>query len=202
LNALQLTRRLRLGRIWPRPAAWLLLAGLWPAVAVTTGHDGPRFAVASAAIRLVNEVYHLDARLELVLGQEVVEALESGVPLTFEMQIEILQQRALLWDSTVATLSQRHVLVYRALSDQYLVTNLNTKQQRSYPSRRAALADLAELDDFPMLDRRLLKVGAAYVVRLRTRLDIESLPLPLRPVAYLSSAWDLTSEWHAWLLNP
>ncbi|NCF09332.1 MAG: DUF4390 domain-containing protein, partial [Gammaproteobacteria bacterium] len=58
------------------------------------------------------------------------------------------------------------------------------------------------LRDFPMLDRRLLRVGVRYGARLRASLDVEALPLPLRPVAYLSSAWDLTSEWHDWLLTP
>ena len=31
--------------------------------------------------------------------------------------------------------------------------------------------------------------------------DIEALPAPLRPVAYLSSPWRLTSEWYEWPLE-
>ena len=41
----------------------------------------------------------------------------------------------------------------------------------------------------------------ADVVRLRGSLDIESLPTPVRLLAYFSSAWDMDSEWHQWGLS-
>jgi len=185
--------------VWPT-----VLAGLVLLVALPLAHsaDSPRFQINEATTRLVDEVYLLNARLELQLSDEVIEALDSGVPITIEMQIEIRQPRNLLWDVIVAELSQRYALEHLALSGQYLVTSLNTGQRRSYQSRRAALLQLGRLHDFPMLDRRVLGVGERYTARLRARLDVEALPLPLRPVAYLTEAWNLTSDWHEWLLNP
>ena len=40
-----------------------------------------------------------------------------------------------------------------------------------------------------------------YLVRVDVKLDIEALPLPLRPVAYLKPSWDLTSGWSRWPLE-
>jgi len=37
-------------------------------------------------------------------------------------------------------------------------------------------------------------------VRLRCSLDIESLPTPVRLLAYVSSAWDMDNEWYQWPL--
>lgn len=185
----------------------------WAALAVATlltpssmlaAQDGnvARFTVLEASTRLVNEVYLLDARIAFDFSPEAIEALDNGVPLTVELQIEVLETSGLLWDSTVATLSQRDSLEYRALADLYLVTNLNTGELSSHTNLRAALAVLGQVANFPMLDRRLLRVGSSYSARLRARLDVEALPLPLRPMAYLSSRWDLTSEWHEWPLTP
>ena len=40
-----------------------------------------------------------------------------------------------------------------------------------------------------------------YQVKMRTFLDIESLPAPMRPLAYISSDWQLDSDWVSWPLT-
>ena len=185
-------------------ARWLLVTLLiaLPLLALAQVQESrPHFQVERASTRLVDEVFRLDARVDLEFSGEVLEALNSGVPLTVVFEIEIVRRGA-IWDRTVAELSQRHEIAYRALSDSYLLTNLSTFQRQSFPNRRAAISALGMIQDCPMLDRRLLEVGETYAARLRARLEIESLPLPLRPVAYLVSAWDLGSEWYEWLLEP
>ncbi len=180
----------------------LVLAWQIPSVLAQSEATDSRFRILEASTRLVEEVYLLDARIAFDFTPEAIEALESGVPLVVELQIEVYEPRDMLWDSSVATLYQRHRIEYRALADRYLLTNLNTGELGNHTSLAAALTALGRLRDFPMLDRRLLRVGVRYGARLRVSLDVEALPLPLRPVAYLSSAWDLTSEWHDWLLTP
>ena len=63
-----------------------------------------------------------------------------------------------------------------------------------------ALDAIGRLHDFPLIDRALLKPPGNYYGRLRASLDIEALPPPLRPVAYLSTDWRLGSTWYAWSL--
>ena len=41
-----------------------------------------------------------------------------------------------------------------------------------------------------------MKDDETYWVYLQIRLDIESLPVSLRPVAYLSPQWRLNSDWY------
>lgn len=195
------------GRSRGQRPAWpgLLLVLLLPllVIAAPAGDDPERarFTILEASTRLVDEVFMLDARLGYEFTSEAIEALENGVPLTIELQIEVLHRRDLLWDDTVAALSQRYTIEYRALADQYLTTNLTTGELSSHTNLAAALVVLGRVRDFPMLDRRLLRVGASYDARLRARLDVESLPLPLRPMAYLNSRWGLTSAWHRWPLT-
>ena len=44
--------------------------------------------------------------------------------------------------------------------------------------------------------------GEKYDVHLHTYLDLESLPAPMRPIAYISSQWRLESDRYRWPLQP
>ena len=175
---------------------WALLLGL---VWTLSGHAAG-FEVLSAATRLEGGVYRLDARIEYRFSAAALEALQNGVPLTVDIEMEVRRRRSWLWDETVYALTQRFQLEYHALSRQYLVGNLNSGERRAFPTRAAALGFMGRIQDFPLLDRSLLTGNERYEGALRVLLDIESLPAPLRLLAYLSDDWRLASEWRIWPL--
>jgi hypothetical protein len=185
------------------PIAWLIsLMGCLLVYQSPLAADAERSIVVTyVSTRLVNEVYELDARIHYGFTPAVLEALESGVPITLEMEIEVLQPRRWIWSDSVARLSQRYRIQYHALTRQYVVTNLNSDVQSSYPSLRAAVNALGTVRDLPILDRRLLKVGGEYVARLRAILVLSALPAPLRLWAYLTPEWWQQSEWYTWRLQ-
>ena len=189
----QLPRRLWLAA---RVCVLLCLPVLFPASVFGAG-----FAVSRAETELRDEVYYLDAEMSLGLSGAVIEALESGVPITIALQIEVVSPRAWWWDETVYSLSQRYRLKFHALTRQYVLTNLNSGVQTTHPTRAAAVIALSSISDLPILDRTALRVGVAYQGRLRVRLSVETLPSPLRVWAYLSSDWDLVSDWYQWPLQ-
>ena len=156
------------------------------------------FSVRHAQTHLVEGVYLLDAELDLDFSDEALEALQSGVPLTVIVELQIVELRRYVWNKGVAKLAARNRLRVHALSGQYIVENLNSGASRAYRSLANAIVGLGTLDGFPMLDEYLLKQDKTYAVRVRARLDIEALPAPLRPVAYLSSLWRRQSEWSTW----
>ncbi len=158
------------------------------------------FRVLSADTRLENGVYLLSARVVYRLGDTPREALENGVPLTIELEMEVMRKREWLWDETIAELQQKFRLEYHTLSQQYLVTNLNSGQVKSFPSLTTATQFLGRIDDFPLLDASLLESGESYYGQLRAILDIDALPVPLQPIAYLFGEWRLSSEWYPWPL--
>ena len=63
------------------------------------------FEVRSASTRLINGVHSLDARLQLVLSSEALNALNSGVPLTIELQLQVIRLRRFYLDSVDAELA-------------------------------------------------------------------------------------------------
>jgi hypothetical protein len=158
------------------------------------------FRVLSADTRLENGIYLLSARIVYRLGDTPQEALENGVPLTIELEMEVIRNREWLWDETIAELEQKFRLEYHTLSRQYLITNLNSGQVNSFPSLATATQFLGRIDDFPLLDASLLESGESYYGQLRVNLDIDDLPVPLQVATYLFGDWQLSSEWYAWPL--
>jgi hypothetical protein len=158
--------------------------------------------VVAADTRLEGQVYLLDARIRYSLSGKALDALHNSVPLTLELQIKVTRERDWLWDQEVASLQQRYQIRYYPLTEQYLVSNLNTGVAQGYRSLDGALSALGDIKGFPLLDDSLLQPGERYLAHLRVRLDIESLPAPLRPLAYLSSGWRLSSKWYSWRLAP
>lgn len=159
------------------------------------------FKIRSATTNIKDHVYTLEARMDLNFSEDALDALRSGVPLIVLVNIEVLKDRNWWWDKTVAKLEQGYLLLYHALSEKYIIHNLNSGSQQNYISLNAALASLGSLDGLPLIDQNLLDKNAEYYVRLRTYLDIESLPAPMRPIAYISSQWQLESDWFSWPLK-
>ena len=103
------------------------------------------FEVRSASSRVVDGVHTLDARLQLVLSSEALEALTSGVALRIELQMELIRERRFFFDDDAAELTVRYELEYRPLSQRYIVRNLNSGDQDSFATLYSALNNLGRI---------------------------------------------------------
>jgi len=159
-----------------------------------------RFDISQVKLDLVDKVYLLSASIDYELSDEVVEVMHKGVPVVVVLDIEFLRSRKYLWDEEIAQLAQRYRLEYHALTRQYLVTNLNSGSQHSFPTLEVALTLLGTVVDLPVLDEKLLDEQGRYIGLMRASVDVAELPTPLRLRAYFSSDWHMTSEWYSWTL--
>jgi hypothetical protein len=159
------------------------------------------FTVTEISTEKGDESYLLNARMDINLNTGPKEALENGLPLVFELQIQTLEKHVWFWDIVVGEYKQVRQVQLHALSRTYLVKDLDTGVQRSYIRLDDALQAAGLLHDFPVLDFSQMKDGQTYSVRLRGNLDIEAMPTPVRLLAYVSSAWDMDSEWYQWQLT-
>ena len=155
----------------------------------------PGFRVRSADVRLNNGVYFLDTRIVFDFSAEAVEAMENGVTLTVLIDVEVFRQRA-LWDRKILSRQSRFDVGVHALSKKYVVKKLDAGETQTYRSIEEMAAALGTIEHLPLFDASGLDTGNTYTARVRARLDIEALPSPLRPLAYVSQAWRLASEWY------
>ena len=159
------------------------------------------FEVRSASTTLADGVHRLDARLQLILSSEALAALSSGVPLTIELQTQVIRNRRLYLDSVDAEVAVRFELEYRPLSQRYLVRNLNSGEQESFATLYSALNNLGRIDSLPLIDDSLLTAERPYRIRVRALLQTQQYPAPLRLLFFWRSEWQLKSKWFEWSLE-
>jgi hypothetical protein len=157
-----------------------------------------RLAVTSASVSLDEGVYELDARLDLQIPEAGRRAIDAGLTLELEYQIEIARVRRYVPDAEVASLVQNYELSYHALSQRYLLRNLNTGEQDDFGTLQAALDRLAEVRGLPLLDSSLLEPGLTYEFRVRAAMNLRTAPDTLSWLLFWTDDWSATSEWFAW----
>lgn len=177
--------------------AWALALGLPMPV-----RAGDAFTVKDVRTRLVEGTYTLDADIEFRFSPEALEALDNGVPLTIVFHFQVRGANAWIWEDSAVDLRLRYAVRYKPLSERYEVYRLPGDRGRSFVSREAAISALGELRGLQLVAKDRLDPKGEYQLHLKAELDIEELPLPLRPIAYLRPAWKLGSSWTKWPLTP
>jgi hypothetical protein len=181
--------------------ALLAVALLLVSVRMQAADGSGAIRVTEISMEKGDKSYLLNVRMDISLNSGPKEALENGIPLVFELQIQTLEKHVWFWDIVVAEYKQIRQVQLHALSRTYLVKDLDTGAQRSYLKLDDALQAAGFLHNFPVLDYGLMQEDQSYSVRLRCSLDIEALPTPVRLLAYVSSTWDMDSEWYQWQLT-
>jgi hypothetical protein len=156
--------------------------------------------VKSAEVRADEEAYVLNAEFELSLNPTLEEALQKGVPLYFELELEIVRPRRYWFDDKILTYSTQYRVSYNALTRQYRVASGLFGQA---------------FDGLPEVERFLSRVtsrtiargdeltkGTRYEAAIRLRLDVNQLPKPFQLNALASREWSLQSDWHRWAFTP
>lgn len=184
----------------PRAAVLALLACL--AGSPLAGAAETELKITSASLALDENVYELDMGLEVALPPEARQAIDGGLPLRLDYQIEILRVRRYMPDADVAALVQSYEVVYHALSQRYLLRNLNTGVQLDFGTLDSALARIADIRGLPLIDSALVPPGPVYAVRVRALVDMGTAPDSLRWLLFWTDDWSTASEWYTWTLKP
>jgi hypothetical protein len=179
----------------------LILLVLMPVLAQEKPEHAGYFDVRSASTALVNGVHELEARLQLVLSDEALNALNSGVALRIELNLEVIRFRRFWTDPAEAELVISYELEYRPLSQRYIVRNRNSGDQDSFATLYSALNNLGRIQGLPVVDDAVLEPGKSYRMRLRARLSTEQYPAPLRILFFWRDQWQLESDWFVWLVD-
>lgn len=148
----------------------------------------------------LNDELRLDAEIVYELNSEVREALINGIPMVFQVEVQIVSLQNWLWDKVITTTVKTHMLKYHVLSKQYVLENLESGESVSFPDLESVLTKQGNVSAMYIAEVDYLKEQESYVVQLRSRLLSSELPLPLRMKSYFSPKWRLDSGWYQWPL--
>lgn len=145
--------------------------------------------------------YLIDASFDLALSEDVLDALKHGIPIQIHTDCEVRMIRHWYPDKTVNSVNYVFQLLHQPLTEDYLTINLKTGLRESYDSLSAALNRIGELASINLISHKSLAEKKQYMGRIRMYLNLDSLPTPLRPQVYFSSSWDISSDWHEWVIK-
>jgi uncharacterized protein DUF4390 len=186
------TRRLR-----PIAAS---IALLYAALTAPAWAAEARFEIRTAYVEPVDGIYLLTAQLRFDLPDGARQAVRDGVVLTLDVDLVLHRARRFWFDASVASLAQHYDVSFHALSERFVVRNLNSGEQNSYATLDAALESLASIRGLPVLDVALIEPGENYEFSLRSTLDVRTLPEALRWVLFWKDDWRQRTAWYSWTL--
>jgi hypothetical protein len=157
--------------------------------------------VKQAEITLQGDNYVLSADIVYQLSEKARDALQNGVPLFWDIQVKIQQQRYVLWNKTLVDIALRYRLQYHALLNMYRVRNEGDGEVYNFSTLSSALDLMSTVRDFRVLEKAGLTPEKQYLCAVRVSFDRDALPLPLRPIAYIDPQWYLSSDWTLWPLK-
>ena len=171
---------------------WLLVLTLLPGLALASD-----FKIKSQTCRSTADAFVLDANIDFAFSGKALDALQNGVPLTLDIHLQVRRDGAWVWEKDLTDSRLRYQIRFHPLASVYQVVDMQNNSTQSFVTRDVAIAALGDIQGMPVIKHSQLEKGKIYRVGLRAALDIDALPLPLRPMAYLSPSWNLSSEWRS-----
>jgi hypothetical protein len=153
------------------------------------------YTILNQTCRSTEDAFVLDANIDFDFSDKVIEALKHGVPITLELHMQVRKQGAWVWEKDLTHTRLRYQIRYHALASVYQIVDLQTNTKENFVTREIAVNSLGEISSMPVVRHEQMEKGQIYRVSLKTYLDIDALPLPMRPLAYLSPSWNQSSEW-------
>ncbi len=143
----------------------------------------------------------LNADIEFHFGENAIELLQNAVPLTVSVHLNVLRKRKYFWDQPVEKVKLSFRIRYHALVELFQVINEDTGVQRNFATLESAIEALGAIRGLSVMKADTLEKQHQYRAEIKVGLDVERLPIALRPIAYFSSDWSLSSSWYRWPLK-
>ncbi len=157
--------------------------------------------IQSGFVNVVNGVYQLQVRVRYPTNDEDRDALQQGVSLFYDVDLEVTRERRFWTAASIVNLSLRRELSYHSVSERYLVKDpQGVAETRSFASLEEALADLGKVDGWPILVSAQVAEEGNYFVNVRAVVRRGRLTDALRALMFWSDDWQRRSEWYSWSL--
>lgn len=132
---------------------------------------------------------YLDAKMQLELSQDAIDALDKGVALHFVAHVEVKRERWYWFDATDAQAQKVIKLSYQPLLRKYRVAIGGLGQTLN--SLAEALNVVGSVSQWHILDEAALDSSAHKVLLFSFDLDRSQLPSPFQYGIRNNRSWDL-----------
>ena len=176
-----------------------LLAGFLALVTNLAIASNGSLNIINADLEAQDDVYVLNADIEIKLNEEIEQAILKGFELNFIIEFQLVAPRKYWFDDEIVTVTRRVALNYHALSRQYLLTR--GEQQKTFATLQEAIDSLSVISDLKVFQKTEVEKEVPYKATLLMRLDKTKLPKALQGDAISLEEWKMTSQRYEWSPN-
>ena len=141
----------------------------------------------------------LNIHLQGGFHQELLEAMESGIPITVTYHMKLYRKRGLWFDEEVLSKTIKHIVKYDTLKKQYRVSEINGlfSSMKVTKHEPTMVRWMSAIEGQPLIPFHLLQPGEEYYVKAMADLQAVKSPFPLSHMPFLASLWDTGTPWTA-----
>lgn len=128
---------------------------------------------------------------------EMVRAIENGIPTSFLFFIKLYRKRSLWWDKEIASLTITHEIKYDNLRRVYAVKRSDDEEAAvQVTDFEQAKKLMSEIVAVKLADLSILERGNRYRVSMMVEMDKIQLPFPLHYIFFFVRLWDFKTPWY------
>jgi hypothetical protein len=152
-----------------------------------------------ASVFATEDGYALSADFAIDLGLRVEDTVSHGVPLYFNLELEVTRPRRYWIDEHILSHALTYRLSYNALTRQFRLSTGGL--HRSFDTLSDALRAMGRIAALPIADKNTFKTGEHYEMALRLALDHSQLPKPFQIDAIASRDWQIDAKVLNWQMT-
>ena len=193
LNLSTFFKKKALGKICVNLAASIWLC-LWVLVSTAVA-AGP--SVANIGVATKGNYLIMDAILTEGIEGKILEAIESGVPMTITFQIELRKQNSFWADPLVRANEVSHTVQFDSLKKVYRFSEVGKNVKRKIITRKKDRYQklMQTLKDIPVAPIYQLDPGEKYYVRVKADLEMDRFWFPFNYLFFFVPFNDYETSW-------
>ena len=148
----------------------------------------------------IDQNWVINASYQLELPPELSDAVKKGITFHFVTEFNVTRGRWYWIEEKPITAIKNIKLSYQPLTQLYRV-NVGALTL-SANSLEEALIQVGAIAGWQVAELNALESGKQYEASIRMRLDLSQLPKPFQINALNAREWNLTSDWHPFVVAP
>ena len=159
--------------------------------------------VSSLNVNVRGSVYELNLRASFPADDKLRDALDAGATINVRMEAVIDKKQRYWFDQRLVDLTLRRALSWNALSQRYVLLEMNQpgpRQQQTFASLEEALVAAGTVENWPVEFTQPRDPDANYEIGVQAGMRIGSMSKTLRAATFWTRYWNHRSEWKSWPL--
>ena len=149
-------------------------------------------------ILITNNTENVLLYAQLINGfkPEMEVAILAGIPVVFTLQLEVYQERSLVWNKKIGSRQIKRTIKYDNLKKTFSISTNGNAQPvifSDFESAQKAMSDFNGINAIPLSS---LVKGRNYYMLVKVKMDEVRLPLHMESVFFFVSLWDFETVWY------